>query len=207
MSIFPPPRLASVFYDLLDEEDLRQIRRMPQNSAVTQGRIEFCNVVFAYRAGETVLHGISFVAEAGKTTALVGRSGGGKSTVMNLILRLYKVGAGQILCDGQDIATVGLSSLRRQIGYMSQENFLFKGSMRDNIAMGRPSERGRDRRRRQGGLCARLHHGLRARLRLVVRRAWHAAVRRAASTHRHSPRVSEGRADHPFRRSDFGARF
>ena len=95
-------------------------------------------MVFGYRPGETVLHAISFVAEAGKTTALVGRSGGGKSTVMNLILRLYEVGSGQILCDGQDIATVSLTSLRQQIGYVAQENFLFKGSVRDNIAMGRP---------------------------------------------------------------------
>ena len=57
---------------------------------------------------------------------------------MNLILRLYEVGSGQILCDGVDIATVSLTSLRRQIGYVAQENFLFKGSVRDNIAMGRP---------------------------------------------------------------------
>ena len=105
---------------------------------VTDGRIEFRDVVFGYRPGEPVLHAISFVAEAGKTTALVGRSGGGKSTVMNLILRLYEAGAGQILCDGQDIASVSLASLRQQIGYVAQENFLFKGSVRDNIAMGRP---------------------------------------------------------------------
>ena len=57
---------------------------------------------------------------------------------MNLILRLYEVGSGQILCDGVDIATVTLASLRRQIAYVAQENFLFKGSVRDNIAMGRP---------------------------------------------------------------------
>ena len=57
---------------------------------------------------------------------------------MNLILRLYQVGSGQILCDGQDIATISLASLRRQIAYVAQENFLFKGSVRDNIAMGRP---------------------------------------------------------------------
>ncbi len=57
---------------------------------------------------------------------------------MNLILRLYQVGSGEILCDGEDIATVGLPSLRQQIGYVAQENFLFKGSVRDNIAMGRP---------------------------------------------------------------------
>ena len=81
---------------------------------------------------------ISFVAEPGKTTALVGRSGGGKSTIMNLILRFYDVQDGEILVDGQNAAQVKRSSLRRQIAYVSQENFLFKGSVRDNIAMGRP---------------------------------------------------------------------
>ena len=85
-----------------------------------------------------MLHSVNFVAEAGKTTALVGRSGGGKSTVMSLILRLYDIEAGAILCDGVDIATVKRESVRRQIGYVAQENFLFKGSVRDNIAMGRP---------------------------------------------------------------------
>ena len=105
---------------------------------MTEGRIELRDIVFGYRPGEPVLHGVSFVAEAGKTTALVGRSGGGKSTVMSLILRLYETGAGQILCDGQDTGTVSLASLRRQIAYVAQENFLFKGSVRDNIAMGRP---------------------------------------------------------------------
>ncbi len=129
---------VNMLYDFLDERDYED--DLPEAPAlqVTDGRIEFRDVTFGYRPGETVLHGISFVAEAGKTTALVGRSGGGKSTVMSLTLRLYKVGAGQILCDGQDIATVGLRSLRQQIGYVAQENFLFKGSVRDNIAMGRP---------------------------------------------------------------------
>ena len=94
--------------------------------------------MFGYRSEERVLHSVNFVAEAGKTTALVGRSGGGKSTVMNLILRLYEIESGEILCDGVDIATVTRKSLRRQIAYVAQENFLFKGSVRDNIAMGRP---------------------------------------------------------------------
>ncbi len=129
---------VNVLYEFLDERDYED--DLPEAPAlrVTDGRIEFRDVTFGYRPGETVLHGISFVAEAGKTTALVGRSGGGKSTVMSLTLRLYKVGSGQILCDGQDIATVGLRSLRQQIAYVAQENFLFKGSVRDNIAMGRP---------------------------------------------------------------------
>jgi ABC-type multidrug transport system fused ATPase/permease subunit len=77
-----------------------------QELQVAEGRIEFRDAVFGYRPGERVLHSVSFVAEVGKTMALVGRSGGGNSTVMNLILRLYEVESGQILCDGVDIATV-----------------------------------------------------------------------------------------------------
>jgi ATP-binding cassette subfamily B protein len=129
---------VGMLYSFLDERDYEKDAPQAPELEVTDGRIEFRDVVFGYRPGEPVLHAISFVAEAGKTTALVGRSGGGKSTVMNLILRLYEAGSGQILCDGQDIATVGLASLRQQVGYVAQENFLFKGSVRDNIAMGRP---------------------------------------------------------------------
>ena len=129
---------VNMLYSFLDERDYEEDAPGALELKVTNGRIEFCDVMFGYRPGETVLHGVNFVAEAGKTTALVGRSGGGKSTVMSLILRLYEAGSGQILCDGQDIATVSLASLRQQIGYVAQENFLFKGSVRDNIAMGRP---------------------------------------------------------------------
>ena len=129
---------VSMLYDFLDA---REFEEDPPGAAALEvgaGRIEFRNVVFGYRPEERVLHEVSFVAEAGKTTALVGRSGGGKSTVMSLILRLYDVEAGQILCDGVDIATLTRELVRRQIGYVAQENFLFKGSVRDNIAMGRP---------------------------------------------------------------------
>jgi len=129
---------VSMLYTFLDERDYEEDAPQAPELEVTNGRIEFRDVVFGYRPGEPVLHAISFVAEAGRTTALVGRSGGGKSTVMNLILRLYEVGSGEILCDGVDIATVARGSLRRQIAYVAQENFLFKGSVRDNIAMGRP---------------------------------------------------------------------
>jgi ABC-type multidrug transport system fused ATPase/permease subunit len=129
---------VGMLYSFLDEHDYEEDAPQAPVLEVTNGRIEFRDVVFGYRPGETVLHSISFVAEAGRTTALVGRSGGGKSTLMNLILRLYEVGAGEILCDGVDIATVNLASLRQQIAYVAQENFLFKGSVRDNIAMGRP---------------------------------------------------------------------
>ncbi len=129
---------VGMLYSFLDERDYEEDAPQAPELKVADGKIEFCDVVFGYRPGETVLHAMSFVAEAGRTTALVGRSGGGKSTVMNLILRLYEVGSGQILCDGMDIATVNLASLRRQIAYVAQETFLVTGSVRDNIAMGRP---------------------------------------------------------------------
>ncbi len=129
---------VSMLYDFLDAREFEEDPPGARALEVAAGRIEFRDVVFGYRSEERVLHAVSFVAEAGKTTALVGRSGGGKSTVMSLILRLYDIDAGQILCDGVDIATVTRESVRRQIGYVAQENFLFKGSVRDNIAMGRP---------------------------------------------------------------------
>ena len=129
---------VAMLYDFLDQREFEEDPPFAPELHVTHGRIEFRDVVFGYRAEERVLHSISFVAEAGKTTALVGRSGGGKSTVMSLILRLYEIESGEILCDGVDIATVTRKSLREQIAYVAQENFLFKGSVRDNIAMGRP---------------------------------------------------------------------
>jgi ATP-binding cassette subfamily B protein len=129
---------VDMLYSFLDERDYEEDAPRAPDLEVTNGRIEFRDVVFGYRPGETVLHAMSFTAEAGRTTALVGRSGGGKTTVMSLILRLYEIGSGQILCDGVDISTVTRSSLRQRIAYVAQDNFLFKGSVRDNIAMGRP---------------------------------------------------------------------
>ena len=129
---------VAMLYDFLDAREFEEDPPGAADLHITAGRIEFRDVVFGYRPEERVLHAVSFVAEAGKTTALVGRSGGGKSTVMSLILRLYDIEAGKILCDGVDISTVTRDSVRRQIGYVAQENFLFKGSVRDNIAMGRP---------------------------------------------------------------------
>jgi ATP-binding cassette, subfamily B, bacterial MsbA len=101
-------------------------------------RLEFKDVHFAYRAHEAVLRGMSFVGEAGKLTALVGPSGGGKSTVFNLLLRFYENERGLITIDGQDISKVSRRSLRRHIAYVGQEVFLFRGTIRENIAFGRP---------------------------------------------------------------------
>ncbi|ETR76516.1 ABC transporter ATP-binding protein [Afipia sp. P52-10] len=101
-------------------------------------RVEFCDVTFAYRPGETVLDHMNLVAEPGKVTALVGPSGGGKSTVLNLMLRLYEVAEGAILVDGQTIADVSRQSLRLQTAYVGQDVFLFRDTIRENIAFGRP---------------------------------------------------------------------
>ena len=100
-------------------------------------RVAFENVQFAYHLGEKVIRNLSFVAEPGKVTALVGPSGGGKSTIFNLLLRFYDVDGGAIIIDGQNITTVARRSLRRQVAYVGQDVFLFRGSIRDNIAVGR----------------------------------------------------------------------
>jgi subfamily B ATP-binding cassette protein MsbA len=104
---------------------------------LTEARVEFANVQFAYRADTPVLRGMTFVARSGQVTALVGPSGGGKSTVLNLLLRFYDVGSGNILVDGQNIATVSRGSLREAIAYVGQITHLFRGSIRDNIALGK----------------------------------------------------------------------
>ena len=101
-------------------------------------RLSFDDVHFAYRKGEAVLRGISFVAEPGKLTALVGPSGGGKTTIINLILRFYDVERGKIAIDGHDLRHVSRHSLRRHLAYVGQEVFLFRGTVRENIAFGKP---------------------------------------------------------------------
>ena len=105
---------------------------------LSSARVEFAGVQFSYRPSEKVIRNLSFVAEPGRVTALVGPSGGGKSTILNLILRFYEVDAGGIIIDGQNIATVSRRSLRRQIAYVGQDVFLFHGTVRENIAVGRP---------------------------------------------------------------------
>jgi len=105
---------------------------------VTTSRLEFDDVHFFYRSDETVLHGMSLLAEPGKLTALVGPSGGGKSTVFSLIMRFYDTQSGKIVIDGQDISQVSRCSLRQHIAYVGQDVFLFRGTVRENIAFGKP---------------------------------------------------------------------
>jgi len=103
-----------------------------------QGRVAFEHVSFRYfGGGEPVLKDVSFVAEPGQTVALLGATGSGKSTIINLIPRFYDVTEGRVTIDGYDVRDVTLDSLRRQIGIVLQETTLFSGTIRDNIAFGR----------------------------------------------------------------------
>jgi ABC-type multidrug transport system fused ATPase/permease subunit len=103
------------------------------------GRVQFEDVTFAYRQDTAeVLHGISFTAEPGQTIALVGHTGAGKSTIVKLLARFYDPTGGRITIDGHDLRDVTMHSLRRQLGIVPQEAFLFAGTVRDNIAFGRP---------------------------------------------------------------------
>lgn len=105
---------------------------------LTKAQVEFRDVTFAYRNNETVLNRMSFVAEPGKVTALVGPSGGGKSTVLALLLRFYEVKFGAIVIDGQIISDVSRHSLRQQTAYVGQDVYLFRDTIRENIAFGKP---------------------------------------------------------------------
>ena len=104
---------------------------------LTDARVELREVTFAYRPNEPVISRMSFVAEPGKVTALVGPSGGGKSTVLALLLRFYDVGEGDILIDGQSISGVSRISLRQQTAYVGQDVYLFRATVRENIAFGK----------------------------------------------------------------------
>ncbi|WP_409456581.1 ABC transporter ATP-binding protein [Rhizobium lusitanum] len=128
---------ARMIYELLDMEPRQRDLQDAKPLTVTDARIEFRDVEFAY-GDEAVLSGVNFTAEGGQTTALVGPSGAGKSTVINLIPRFYDPKAGSIFIDGQDIAHVTKQSLREQLAYVSQQPYLFEGTIRDNIRYGRP---------------------------------------------------------------------
>lgn len=129
---------AHIIYDVLDEPltDADDAQKPPL--AVGAGRITFDNVFFRYRVTDRVLEDVSFVAEPDSTTALVGPSGGGKSTIISLIQRFFEPQGGRIAIDGQDIAAIASGSLRDRIAFVSQTVFLFRGTIADNIALGRP---------------------------------------------------------------------
>ena len=101
------------------------------------GTIAFENVTFAYPdADEPILKNVNFTAEAGKTTALIGSTGSGKSTLVQLVPRLFDVTGGKITIDGTDIRQIDLEELRRNIGYVPQKGLLFSGTIESNLRFG-----------------------------------------------------------------------
>ena len=128
---------ARLIYDVLDEPLPAGAARGGPDLRVGSGRIAFHDVRFGYRAGVPVLDGLNFTAEPDRTTALVGPSGGGKSTIINLIQRFYDPEAGSISIDGTDVGSVDVASLRSAIAFVSQDVFLFRGSIGENIGLGR----------------------------------------------------------------------
>lgn len=106
---------------------------------LTKGQVQFLDVTFAYRPNQHVLERMSFTADPGKITALVGPSGGGKSTILSLLLRFYEVDQGAITIDNQIISDCSRASLRQQTAYVGQDVYLFRGTIRENIAFGKTS--------------------------------------------------------------------
>lgn len=123
-------------FELLDVEpeiqDAKDAIEMPD----IKGHIVFDHINFSYEPGVEVLHDINLEVNPGETIAIVGRTGAGKSSLMNLVSRLYEIDEGQIILDGYDIGSVTQESLRRQVGIVPQEAFLFSGTIEDNIRYG-----------------------------------------------------------------------
>ncbi|MBZ0298495.1 MAG: ABC transporter ATP-binding protein/permease [Anaerolineae bacterium] len=130
---------ATRIFEILDAESDVKNKPGAIDLPAIQGAVEFKDVTFRYfSSGDNVLNQVSFKAEPGQTIALLGATGSGKTTIINLIPRFYDATEGTVLIDGHDIRDVTLDSLRSQIGIVLQETNLFSGSIRDNIAYGRP---------------------------------------------------------------------
>ncbi|SDA50387.1 ATP-binding cassette, subfamily B [Mesorhizobium qingshengii] len=130
---------ARMIYELLDLEPQQGDVAGAAEAKFTSGEVRFNNVSFRYVEEAPVLQDLTFVAAAGKVTAIVGASGAGKTTLVALLQRFHDVEAGTIEIDGQDISKVTKQSLRNSIAYVSQQPYLFEGSIRDNIRYGRLS--------------------------------------------------------------------
>jgi ATP-binding cassette, subfamily B, fatty acid transporter len=132
---------AERVFDLLDAEEQEpdSTAALPSvNGQGPSGRVEFDHVWFGYHEDTTVIEDLSLVAEPGSTVAIVGPTGAGKTTLVNLLMRFYEVDSGRILIDGVDISTVSRQSLRSQIGMVLQDTWLFGGTIAENIGYGRP---------------------------------------------------------------------
>ena len=133
---------AERVFELLDEPEEMQAPAeaapLPFNGQRLRGRVEFEHVDFAYRPGTPVIEDLSLIVEPASTVAIVGPTGAGKTTLVNLLMRFYEVDSGRILLDGVDITSLSRHALRSRIGMVLQDTWLFDGTIAENIAYGRP---------------------------------------------------------------------
>ncbi len=131
-------------YHVLDTDDAVQDKPDAKQLARVRGEVAFQDVHFAYQDNTPVLNGLTFEAKPGETIALVGASGAGKSTVFNLLMRLYEVSDGAVTVEGEDVRNVERRSLRNNLSLVSQDAFLFDDTLRANIELGRPGASDKD---------------------------------------------------------------
>src|SRR5439155_22529370 len=124
-------------FEIIDEP--AESQRGHKFGREVRGEIEFRDVSFSYGTELPALSNVSFHARPGETIALVGKTGAGKSTVINLLARFYEFDRGDILIDGRSIRDFSIRALREQIGMVTQESFLFNGTIRENLLIGKPS--------------------------------------------------------------------
>ena len=129
---------AERIFELLDTQPAVNDKPNAIEMPAIRGEVEFDQVTAAYVPNEPVLKGVSFTAKPGETIAVVGQTGAGKTTIINLIPRFYDVVSGEIKIDGINIADVTRASLRKQIGIVLQDTFLFSDTVMNNIRFGRP---------------------------------------------------------------------
>jgi ATP-binding cassette subfamily B multidrug efflux pump len=130
---------AERVFELLDAEEESPEPLHPDDETTVRGRVEFEHVSFSYLPDRPLIADLSLLAEPGQTVAIVGPTGAGKTTLVNLIMRFYELDGGRITLDGQDIAQISRHQLRSQIGMVLQDTWLFGGTIRENIAFGNPS--------------------------------------------------------------------
>jgi ATP-binding cassette, subfamily B, multidrug efflux pump len=132
---------AQRVFELLDTESILQEVPNAKELEIKDGKVEFEHINFAYpdEPETEVLHDLNLTVEPGQMIALVGPTGAGKTTIVNLLSRFYDPTQGRVYIDGQDISTVSLASLRSNVGVMTQDSFLFSGTIRENLLYGKPS--------------------------------------------------------------------